>query len=144
MQSFSAWSLHQFTRANQGLILRRKLFYLWTNENAHRTSDTSTETATLSRPYRNDGSRHLEVPVPAVSAKRISWGAISAGVVMALVTQLAFSLLGLGLGASAFNPYDNHSAGNWGIGTAVYTLLSVLISLYVGGHVCGDSGFCSI
>jgi|HubBroStandDraft_6_1064221.scaffolds.fasta_scaffold1281809_2 hypothetical protein len=69
-----------------------------TNDNAHRSSDTSTETATLSRPYRSDGSRHLEVPVPAVSAKRISWGAISAGVVMALVTQLAFSLLGLGLG----------------------------------------------
>lgn len=113
-----------------------------THDDALRTTEVKTGTPTMpareyiaegGRPFHGDGA----VPAPAVSAKTISWGAIFAGVVMALVTQLAFSLLGLGLGASAFNPYDGHSAGNWGIGTALYTLLSVLISLYVGGHVAG-------
>ena len=56
---------------------------------------------------------------------------------MALVTQLAFSLLGLGIGASAFNPYDNHPAGGLGIGAAIWTLVSVLISLFTGGYVAG-------
>ncbi len=68
---------------------------------------------------------------------RISWGAIFAGAVMALVTQLAFSLLGLGIGASALNPYDDNPAGGLGIGAAIWTLLSVLISLFTGGYVAG-------
>jgi hypothetical protein len=110
-----------------------------TNDNLRRTADGPLETASVSRPYRDDRRQALDprgtsVP-PATFVKRISWGAILAGVVIALVIQLAFSLLGLGLGASAFNPYDDHSAGNWGMGTAIYTLLSVLVSLYLGGHV---------
>ena len=67
----------------------------------------------------------------------VSWGAIFAGVVMALIAQLAFSLLGLGIGASAFNPYDAHPAGGLGTGAAIWTLLSVLISLFTGGYVAG-------
>ncbi len=67
----------------------------------------------------------------------VSWGAIFAGAVMALVAQLAFSLLGLGIGASAFNPYDDHPAGGLGTGAAIWTLLSVLISLFTGGYVAG-------
>ncbi len=68
---------------------------------------------------------------------RVSWGAIFAGAVLALVAQLAFSLLGLGLGASAANPYDNNPVGGLGMGAAIWTLLSVLISLFTGGYVAG-------
>lgn len=77
------------------------------------------------------------VPTAAVAHPRISWGAIFAGVVMALVSQLAFSLLGLGIGASAFNPYDENPAGGLGFGAAIWTLISVLISLFTGGYVAG-------
>ena len=77
------------------------------------------------------------LPAPSHAHARISWGAIFAGAVMALVTQLAFSLLGLGLGASALNPYDENPAGGLGMGAAIWTLLSVLISLYTGGYVAG-------
>jgi hypothetical protein len=111
------------------------------NDNLPRTTDGHLETATVPRPYRSDNARSLgaggALPAPATFVKRISWGAILAGVVMALVTQLVFSLLGLGIGASAFNPYDNHSADKWGIGTGIYNLVSVLVSLYLGGHVAG-------
>ena len=78
------------------------------------------------------------LPAPSHHAHaRISWGAIFAGAVMALVTQLAFSLLGLGLGASAANPYSDNPVGGLGIGAAIWTLLSVLISLFTGGYVAG-------
>ena len=81
----------------------------------------------------------LDTAVPASSHAhpRISWGAIFAGAVMALVAQLAFSLLGLGLGARAANPYSDHPVGGLGVGTAIWTLLSVLISLFTGGYVAG-------
>ncbi len=77
------------------------------------------------------------ITVTADAHPRISWGAIFAGVVMALVAQLAFSLLGLGLGASAANPYSDDPVGGLGVGAAVWTLLSVLISLFTGGYVAG-------
>ena len=77
------------------------------------------------------------LPTHTHAHPRISWGAIFAGVVMALVAQLAFSLLGLGLGASAANPYSDNPVGGLGFGAAVWTLLSVLISLFTGGYVAG-------
>ncbi len=70
-----------------------------TNDNLRRTADGPLETATVPRPYRSDGGRPLgttdAIAAPETFVKRISWGAILAGVVMALVIQLAFSLLGL-------------------------------------------------
>ena len=84
------------------------------------------------------GEAHaVAVPAHATAHPRISWGAIFAGAVMALVAQLAFSLLGLGLGASAANPYADNPVGGLGTGAAIWTLLSVLISLFTGGYVAG-------
>ena len=55
--------------------------------------DLHNERAYVAAPY--GGVR----PAAGLSAlKRISWGAVFAGLVVALVVQLALSLLGLGLG----------------------------------------------
>ncbi len=97
--------------------------------------ETSTYRETVTAPVHHDLGTAL--PASTHAHARISWGAIFAGAVMSLVTQLAFSLLGLGIGASAFNPYDNNPAGGIGMGAAIWTLLSVLISLYTGGYVAG-------
>ena len=91
--------------------------------------ETTSYRETVTTPVHELGTA---LPVHAHAQARISWGAIFAGAVMALVAQLAFSLLGLGIGASAFNPYDNNPAGGLGIGAAIWTLLSVLISLFTG------------
>lgn len=103
------------------------------------TNGGSTETAPLHRETATTSARYpgTAAPAAALAHPRISWGAIIAGVVMALVTQLAFSLLGLGIGASAVNPYSDNPVGGLGIGAAIWTLLSVLISLYTGGYVAG-------
>ncbi len=108
------------------------------NDNLRTTAPTNggTYRETVTTPVHE-----TEYAVPAASHahahSRISWGAIFAGAVMALVTQLAFSLLGLGLGASAANPYSDSPVGGLGIGAAIWTLLSVLISLFTGGYVAG-------
>ena len=100
--------------------------------------ETTTHRETVMAPVH---THTLDTAVPATSHahahSRISWGAIFAGAVMALVTQLAFSLLGLGLGASAANPYSDNPVGGLGMGAAIWTLLSVLISLFTGGYVAG-------
>ncbi|UPL48000.1 phage holin family protein [Hymenobacter sublimis] len=72
--------------------------------------------------------------VPAV--KRISWGAILAGAVLALVIQLALSLLGLGIGLGTVDPLEeqNPMAGI-GIGAAIWWVVSMLVSLYLGATV---------
>ena len=101
-----------------------------------------TATATNGGTYRETVTTPVHetdhaVPVSSHAHPRISWGAIFAGAVMALVAQLAFSLLGLGLGASAANPYSDNPVGGLGMGAAIWTLLSVLISLFTGGYVAG-------
>lgn len=73
-----------------------------------------------------------------VFLKRISWGAIFAGAVVAVCTGLLLNLLGLGIGLTAFDPAtDNDSLGGLGLGQAVWFVLSSLISLLAGGWVAG-------
>lgn len=76
--------------------------------------------------------------LPAV-VRRISWGAVIAGTVVALVVHLMFSLLGLGIGATQVDPAAGAAAftEGLGIGAAVWWILSVLISLFIGGWIAG-------
>lgn len=73
---------------------------------------------------------------PMAVVKRISWGAIFAGAVLALVIQLALSLLGLGIGLGTIDPLEeqNPMAGI-GIGAAIWWVVSMLVSLYLGATV---------
>ncbi|MDR6193189.1 hypothetical protein [Siphonobacter sp. SORGH_AS_0500] len=70
--------------------------------------------------------------------KRISWSAVFAGVLIAVVSQLLLSLLGLGIGLSTIDPVEeqNPTAG-LGIGTAIWYIISSLLSLLAGGWVAG-------
>lgn len=69
--------------------------------------------------------------------KRITWGAIFAGVVVALVIQMVLSLLGLGIGLGAVNPTDANPLAGIGIGAGIWWVASMLISLFIGGLVAG-------
>src|SRR5436189_1106352 len=72
-----------------------------------------------------------------IAIKRISWGAIIAGVVVALVVQMVFSLLGMGIGMGAIDPMDTNPVQGLGIGALVWWVASMLISLFTGGYVAG-------
>jgi polyhydroxyalkanoate synthesis regulator phasin len=69
-------------------------------------------------------------------SKRVSWGAIFAGVLTVLALQLAFSLLGIGIGAAAVNPIaDAQPFSGIGMGAAIWWIVTMLISLFAGGWV---------
>ncbi|CAN5213287.1 hypothetical protein BH23GEM4_BH23GEM4_17330 [soil metagenome] len=66
---------------------------------------------------------------------RLSWGAIFAGVVIATVLQVVFSLLGVGLGFLGWDPGD--PLANLGIGAAIWTGIAGIVSLFIGGLTTG-------
>ena len=70
--------------------------------------------------------------------KRISWSAVFAGVLVAIVTQMLLTLLGLGVGLGTIDPVEeqNPTAG-LGTGSAIWYVVSSLLSLFTGGWVAG-------
>src|SRR5262245_49580473 len=69
----------------------------------------------------------------------VSWGAVLAGVVLALTTQLILNLIGIGIGASSFDPASsaNPSAGTFSLGAGIWWVLSGIIAALVGGYTAG-------
>ncbi len=70
---------------------------------------------------------------------RISWGAIFAGVAVALAVQFLLNLLGVGIGAAVVDPakYDNPSASSFSIGGGIWFVVAGLIAAFVGAYVAG-------
>ena len=69
---------------------------------------------------------------------RISWSAVLAGVLIAIVVQLALSILGIGIGLSTVDPLkENNPVAGLGTGTAVWYGLSSLIALFAGSWIAG-------
>src|SRR5919202_3569073 len=67
--------------------------------------------------------------------RRITWGAIFAGVVITLAVQLLLSLLGLGVGLLTVEPTEpggTPGASALGIGAGIWWTLSYMIALFVG------------
>lgn len=72
---------------------------------------------------------------------RVSWGGIFAGTLVALGNQLAWMLLGMGIGLGVISPVTQEGFGAIGIGAGIYMLAITLVSLFVGGWVaCRLSG----
>lgn len=73
------------------------------------------------------------------AGRRISWGAIVAGVVVALVVQMLLMLLGLAIGTATIDPAmaDTPQASTLGIGGGVWWLGSTAVAVFVGGWVAG-------
>lgn len=95
----------------------------------------------------NDLQNERDYRAPAVAARtgaglgvfrRISWGAVFAGLVVALVVQLALSLLGLGIGIGTIDPMtEQNPMSGLGTGALIWWIVSMLISLFIGGWVAG-------
>ena len=70
---------------------------------------------------------------------RISWGGIWAGVLTVLGALLFLTTLGLAVGITAADP-GNTDAEALGMGAAIWTGLSLLIALFVGGMAAARLG----
>ena len=84
----------------------------------------------------DDERRERDDGLPA-TIRRISWGAIFAGAVVAIVLQLMLNLLGLGFGFNAINLTETSPFSGVGIGTIIWLIVATLISLFAGGWVAG-------
>lgn len=70
--------------------------------------------------------------------QRISWSAVFAGVLVAIVTQMLLTLLGLGIGLSTIDAVEERNPGaGLGIGSAIWYIISSLLALFLGGWVAG-------
>lgn len=72
------------------------------------------------------------------SFDRISWGAVFAGVTLALVTQIVLSMLGTGIGLSTIDPLEGDTPGaGIGIGAGIWWAVTSIVTLFIGGWVAG-------
>ena len=92
----------------------------------------------------DDDAPHLTPATPAedqrtILLNEIAWGAVLAGVVVALVTQLLLNMLGLGIGIATLDPGtgDNPSATSLSIGAGIWWTLSGVLASLVGGYAAG-------
>lgn len=88
---------------------------------------------------REQAFESVSVRRPAQVWDRVSWGAIIAGTLLALTTQMLLTLLGAGLGLVAIGAGADReaSAASMGIVAGIWWLATGLISLFVGGAVAG-------
>ncbi len=94
----------------------------------------------VSRDYATPGNDDLHNTIVAPKlTRRISWGAILAGAVIALITTFALYMLGLAIGAATINPAQEIDPVDsaLGIGTVVWLAASTLIGLFLGGFTAG-------
>ncbi len=67
---------------------------------------------------------------------RVSWGAIFAGVVIAVAVQLVLGILGAGIGLTMVDPVAGTTPGaaGFGIGAGIYWLVTTVVALGAGGY----------
>ena len=68
---------------------------------------------------------------------RVQFGPIIAGVLTAIATLLILTVLGLAVGASAFEPRD--VGQSLGLGAAIWGILSAIIAFFLGGWVAAKT-----
>ena len=94
----------------------------------------------------NHDAPHVSPVTPAEDARsiminRVSWGAVLAGVVVALVAQLILNMIGVGIGASTLNPgagdAENPSATGFSIGAGIWWTMSGILAALAGGFAAG-------
>jgi hypothetical protein len=75
---------------------------------------------------------------PPAPPRRVSWGAILAGVVAVIAVELLLNLLGAGVGAATINPQQGQLPGQGlAVGAVIWFVLSCIISLFIGGWIAG-------
>lgn len=86
---------------------------------------------------RSGDGRSIADDYRTIVLNRVSWGAILAGVVTALVTHLLLNMLGLGIGLTTLDATggDNPDSGALSMTAAVWWTVSGIVAAFVGGYV---------
>ncbi len=88
----------------------------------------------IREPYRDPYTTRESSLYPV---SRIGWGAVIAGFFIATVTQILLNALGVAIGLSAVGAEGQTSGTAIGIGAGIWTVLSSIISIFVGAWIAG-------
>lgn len=80
----------------------------------------------------------IRTSVSATTAmNEVSWGAVFAGVAIALAVHFLLNLLGVGIGAAVLDPAttDNPAASTFSIGGGIWFVVAGIIASFLGGYV---------
>src|SRR6185503_7358932 len=72
-----------------------------------------------------------------IAQDRVRWGAILAGLFVALTTLVVLSVLGLAIGLSSYDAGDPF--GSFGMGAGIWGILSALLAFLIGGWVAAST-----
>lgn len=73
-----------------------------------------------------------------LTLKRISWSAVFAGVIAALIIHILLGILGTAIGATTIDPQqEQNPLQHLGTGALIWTGVSMLIAMAVGSYVAG-------
>ena len=74
-----------------------------------------------------------------IMLNQISWGAVFAGVTVALVLQLILNMVGLGVGLSTVDPVagDSPSVGAFSAGAGIWWVVSGIVASAIAGYIAG-------
>jgi hypothetical protein len=80
-----------------------------------------------------------EDDVRTIMLNQVSWGAVFAGGVIALVLQIILNMVGLGVGLSTVDVAsgDTPSAGSLSMGAGIWWVVSGIVAAAVGGYIAG-------
>lgn len=75
-------------------------------------------------------------PSDSTFFNQVSWGAIFAGVALALAVQFLLNLLGVGIGTAVIDPAtsDNPAASTFSIASAAWFVVAGIIASFIGGY----------
>ncbi|TVV75757.1 hypothetical protein [Sphingomonas solaris] len=84
----------------------------------------------------NPGLAPVDGAYPGKTPTRFSWGAIFAGVVIAIAVQLVLGILGAGIGLTMVDPVEGTTPGaaGFGIGAGIFWLITTILALGAGGY----------
>jgi len=93
--------------------------------------------------YRTELHEHVvAAPAAALLGIRVAWGGVWSGFLVAVGVFLLLSTLGLAIGISSadIGPNQSLNAGALGTGAAIWSGVTLLIALFVGGLVATRAG----
>jgi hypothetical protein len=72
-----------------------------------------------------------------IMMNKVSWGAIFAGVVVALVVQVLLTMLGVGIGVATIDPRggDNPAASTFSISAGIWYVVAGIVAAFAGGYI---------
>ncbi|GJE57446.1 MULTISPECIES: PhnA-like protein [Methylobacterium] len=75
----------------------------------------------------------------AAHLHQVSWGAIFAGAVTALVAQLVLNMVGVGVGLASLGPVaaDNPAVSSFSLGAGLWWVISGIVAALIGGFLAG-------